>query len=95
MTDLVELYRNAGGINEDEQQTIVQANRGEAFLITSALSRTFLKIHAFDQIRDMFDVKDYTKPMLEKFHQDKEDMERLQAEDELNKQSTTVTGNEQ
>ncbi len=95
MTDLVELYRNAGGINEDEQQTIVQANRGEAFLITSALSRTFLKIHAFDQIRDMFDVKDYTKPMLEKFHQDKEEMERLQAEDELNKQSTTVTGNEQ
>lgn len=55
MTDLVELYRNAGGINEEEQQTIVQAQRGEAFFITSPNARTFLKIHAFDPIIDMFD----------------------------------------
>ena len=59
MTDLVDLYRNAGGINEDEQQTIVQAQRGEAFLITSPLARTFLKIQAFDPIRDMFQIPNY------------------------------------
>ncbi len=77
MTDLVELYRNAGGINEDEQQTIVQANRGEAFLITSPLARTFLKIHAYDQVRDMFEIEGYTRPMIEKMHQDKLEMEKL------------------
>lgn len=54
MTDLVSLYRNAGGINEEEQQTIVQAKRGEAFFITSPNARTFLKIQAFDRIIDMF-----------------------------------------
>lgn len=79
MTDLVELYRNAGGINEDEQQTIVQANRGEAFLITSPLSRTFLKIEAYDTVRDMFEKKNYTKAMLEKLHEDKLEAERLSA----------------
>ena len=80
MTDLVELYRNAGGINEDEQQTIVQANRGEAFLITSPLARTFLKIHAYDAIRDMFEKKNYTKPMLDKFHQDKLEQQKYESQ---------------
>ncbi len=79
MTDLVELYRNAGGINEDEQQTIVQANRGEAFLITSPLSRTFLKIHAYDEVRKMFDTDGYTKPIIEKLH---EEMEEARRQDE-------------
>ena len=92
MTDLVELYRNAGGINEDEQQTIVQANRGEAFLITSPLSRTFVKIQAFDPIREMFQIDGYTKPMLEKLKEDKayaEEMERRLNEGKSS--DTTVT----
>lgn len=59
MTDLVALYRNAGGINEDEQQAIVRANRGEVFFITSANSRVFLKIEALDPIRLMFQTKDF------------------------------------
>jgi hypothetical protein len=59
MTDLVQLYRNAGGINEDEQQAIVRANRGEVFFITSANSRVFLKIHALDPIRLMFQTKNF------------------------------------
>ena len=59
MTDLVNLYRNAGGINEDEQNTIVQANRGEVFFITSANSRVFLKIEALDAIRQMFQTKNF------------------------------------
>lgn len=59
MTDLVTLYRNAGGINEDEQQTIVQANRGEVFFITSPNNRVFLKIEALDPIRQMFQTKEF------------------------------------
>ena len=59
MTDLVSLYRNAGGINEDEQQAIVQASRGEVFFITSANSRVSLKIEALDAIRDMFQTKNF------------------------------------
>ena len=59
MSDLVELYRNAGGINEDEQQAIVQANRGEVFFITSANSRVFLRIEALDAIRVMFQTKNF------------------------------------
>ena len=59
MTDLVTLYRNAGGINEDEQQAIVRANRGEVFFITSANSRVFLKIEALDPIRLMFQTKNF------------------------------------
>ncbi len=59
MSDLVELYRNAGGINTDEQQAIVQATRGEVFFITSANSRVFLKIEALDDIRLMFQTKNF------------------------------------
>ena len=59
MTDLVALYRNAGGINEDEQQAIVQASRGEVFFITSANCRVSLKIEALDAIRDMFQTKNF------------------------------------
>ncbi len=59
MTDMVALYRNAGGINKEEQDTIVQASRGEAFFITSPQVRTFLKIEAFDTVRNVFSVKDY------------------------------------
>ena len=65
MTDLVDLYKNAGGINEDEQQAIVQAARGEAFLVTSPLARTFLKIQAFDPIREMFQIAGYSKKFIE------------------------------
>ena len=64
-------------IQEEEQQTIVQANRGEAFFITSPLARTFLKIVAYDTIRNMFEIPDYTKPMIEKMHADKEEMEKI------------------
>ena len=61
MNDLVELYRNAGGINDDEKNAIATASRGEAFLITSPTSRTRVKIEALDEIRMMFDEKFYAK----------------------------------
>lgn len=61
MNDLVDLYRNAGGINDDEKNAIATASRGEAFLITSPTSRTRVHIEALDEIRMMFDEKFYAK----------------------------------
>jgi len=61
MNDLVELYRNAGGINDDEKDAIATASRGEAFLITSPTSRTRVHIEALDEIRMMFDEKFYAQ----------------------------------
>ncbi len=55
MSDLVDLYRNAGGINEDEQDSIATAGRGQAFLITSALSRSSVAIEALDPVRHLFE----------------------------------------
>lgn len=94
MTDLVELYRNAGGINEDEQQAIVQASRGQAFLITSPLARTFLQIQAFDPIRDMFQIKDYTKNLFRKNEEDdtyKRDYEKELAQQNQNAEDLEQT----
>lgn len=53
MTDLVNLYRNAGGINQDEQDAIVTAGRGQCFFIASPYSRTTFMIEANDAIKAM------------------------------------------
>ncbi len=55
MTDLVALYRNAGGINPDEQDEIVTAARGSAFLITSPAHRTTVQIDATPFVRKLFE----------------------------------------
>lgn len=95
MTDLVELYRNAGGINEDEQQTIVQANRGEAFLITSPLARTFLKIQAFDPIRQMFQTRGFAKSLLTPEEEEELKQDEEKQEDNVNSlQSSNLSDNE-
>ena len=44
MHDLCTLYEKAGGINASEQEKIVSAKRGEAFLITGPNSRTSMNI---------------------------------------------------
>lgn len=54
MTDLVNLYRNAGGINEEEQNQIVTASIGNAFLITGPLSRTTVQVDAAEYLRKLF-----------------------------------------
>lgn len=46
MADLLELYKSAGGINAREQEGIVTAPRGRAFLITGPMNRSFIDIHA-------------------------------------------------
>lgn len=51
ITDLVNLYRNAGEINKDEQDTIVTAGRGECFFIASPYSRTTFMIEANPAIK--------------------------------------------
>ena len=57
MTDLIELYRNAGGINDEEKDTIITAKRGQAFLITSAMKRTTVQIEALPVVRTIFEQK--------------------------------------
>ena len=54
MEDLCVLYEKAGGINETEQQDIVNNNRGSAFMITGPLSRANASVVASDYIRTLF-----------------------------------------
>ncbi|MBQ8748919.1 MAG: ATP-binding protein [Clostridia bacterium] len=54
MTDLVDLYRNAGEINEEEQNSIVTAGVGNCFMITGPLSRTMVQIDAQSYLRKLF-----------------------------------------
>ena len=53
ITDLVNLYRNAGEINSDEQDAIVTAGRGQCFFIASAFSRTTFMVEANDAIKKL------------------------------------------
>jgi hypothetical protein len=57
--DLVKLYENAGGINESEQEQIVQAPRGLAFAIMSPTSRSTFQINTAEGIADMFQEREY------------------------------------
>ncbi len=57
MTDLINLYRNAGGINAEEQDSIVTARRGQAFLITGPMSRTSIQIEALSTVKRLFERK--------------------------------------
>lgn len=54
ISDLVALYKNAGEINEDEQDSIVTANIGECFLISGPLARTTLKISPLSVVQEIF-----------------------------------------
>ncbi len=58
ITDLITLYRNAGGINKEEQDSIVTAGRGQCFLITSAMNRTTVKVDALKTVRNLFERRD-------------------------------------
>ena len=54
MTDLIKLYENAGAINENEQDDIINNGRGRAFVITSPGERTNVNIVAADGIEELF-----------------------------------------
>ncbi|MBR4418933.1 MAG: hypothetical protein IKT33_02915, partial [Clostridia bacterium] len=55
MTDLVTLYKNAGGINKSEQETIVAAPRGQCFFMYGPVSRSTIRIETSDEIRQIFE----------------------------------------
>ena len=57
--DLVRLYENAGGINESEQEQIVQAPRGQAFAIMSPSSRSTFQVDTAQGITEMFEEREY------------------------------------
>ena len=56
ITDLVNLYRNAGEINKGEQDTIVTAERGCCFFIASPYSRTTFYVRANDAVKKIADI---------------------------------------
>ena len=59
MQDLVKLYEKAGGINESEQEQIVQAPRGQAFVVMSPTSRSSFSINTAPGVAEMFEQKEY------------------------------------
>lgn len=54
INDLVELYSKSGEINKEEQNSIVTAGVGQAFIITGPMSRTTVQIVANDYARRLF-----------------------------------------
>ncbi len=59
MHDLCKLYEKAGGINESEQEQIIQAPRGQAFTVMSANSRSTFRVEVPKNMVDMFQDKDF------------------------------------
>jgi len=55
MTDLITLYKNAGGINKNEQEQIVSNPRGQAFFVTGPMNRTLVSIETSDAVRELFE----------------------------------------
>ena len=55
MQDLVKLYSNAGGINESEQEQIVQAPRGQAFTVMSPTSRSSFRVETPEELTRLFE----------------------------------------
>jgi len=50
ISDLINLYRNSGEINQDEQDAIVTAGVGQCFFISSPLSRTSFQVEASEAV---------------------------------------------
>ncbi len=59
MHDLCTLYEKAGGINEMEQEQIVSAPRGQAFVVTSPTSRASMRIETPKPVEQMFSSPSY------------------------------------
>lgn len=54
---LINLYRNAGGINETECSQIANAGNGDCFAICSTRQRSSFHVVAHDNVRALFDPK--------------------------------------
>ncbi|MBQ8909025.1 MAG: ATP-binding protein [Clostridia bacterium] len=55
VNDLIELYKNSGGINKEERNRIVSASVGQAFVITSPTSRTMVQVHPLDYVHSIIE----------------------------------------
>ncbi|MBO5394771.1 MAG: ATP-binding protein [Clostridia bacterium] len=55
VNDLIELYKNSGGINKEERNRIVSASVGQAFLITSPTARTMVQVHPLDYVHSIIE----------------------------------------
>ena len=65
INDLINLYRNAGGINDEEKDSIVTARRGQAFLITGPMNRTTVQVEALNSTKDLFQNADFLEQLEE------------------------------
>lgn len=59
MDDLCKLYEKAGGINENEQEMIVSAQRGQTFAVLSPSSRATFHVDVPVGVVDMFEQRDF------------------------------------
>ncbi len=59
MDDLCRLYEKAGGINEQEQEDILNARRGQAFAIMSPSSRSSFQVEVPQLFVNMFEKMDF------------------------------------
>ncbi|MBE7073690.1 MAG: DUF87 domain-containing protein [Clostridiales bacterium] len=57
VNDLIELYKNSGGINAEERNRIVSASVGQAFVITSPTARTMVQVHPLDYVHSIIEKK--------------------------------------
>lgn len=57
VNDLIELYKNSGGINKEERNRIVSASVGQAFIITAPTARTMVQIHPLSYVRSIIEKK--------------------------------------
>lgn len=57
VNSLIDLYKNSGGINAEEQNAIVTAAVGQAFIITAPTSRTMVQINPLDYVVSIFKEK--------------------------------------
>lgn len=55
VNDLIELYKNSGGINKEERNRIVSASVGQAFIITAPTARTMVQIHPLSYVRSIIE----------------------------------------
>lgn len=55
VNDLIELYKNSGGINKEERNRIVSASVGQAFVITSPTARTMVQIHPLEYVHSIIE----------------------------------------
>lgn len=62
MHDLCKLYEKAGQINEQEQEEIINAARGQAFVITSPTNRSSLVVEANKNVQSLFTDSEFESP---------------------------------